>query len=297
MAMNKNRNNVSIRLPRKTLDVKIRTVNLGLCFKFAINYLTSLMFPLLSGPSPAWGESRPLRQEFALQDHGRGDVRHLRQIWSHPANQSVSSCPCPIPSKTNFHCGKKYVKVNTFSTFLNKKWARVRIIPDVESVERLPQPDQCFNFSPDEFVLIDPRFSIFFCSGNTPETRGTAFVVYEDIFDAKNACDHLSGFNVCNRYLVVLYYQANKAFKKLDAEKKEAELNVMKQKYGLNTPGREKEVKWKIPESFVTVCFFFYLWVYVPSACLLRVSKWMIVIASPFIKIWGCKNKLYELRI
>jgi RNA recognition motif-containing protein len=46
-------------------------------------------------------------------------------------------------------------------------------------------------------------------SGNTPETRGTAFVVYEDIFDAKNACDHLSGFNVCNRYLVVLYYQVS----------------------------------------------------------------------------------------
>lgn len=50
----------------------------------------------------------------------------------------------------------------------------------------------------------------FLFRGNTPETRGTAFVVYEDIFDAKNACDHLSGFNVCNRYLVVLYYQANK---------------------------------------------------------------------------------------
>jgi len=47
-------------------------------------------------------------------------------------------------------------------------------------------------------------------SGNTPETRGSAFVIYEDIFDAKNACDHLSGFNVCNRYLVVLYYQPNK---------------------------------------------------------------------------------------
>merc|ERR1712138_148593 len=60
--------------------------------------------------------------------------------------------------------------------------------------------------------------------GNTPETRGTAFVVYEDIFDAKNACDHLSGFNVCNRYLVVLYYQANKAFEKMDAQKKEADL-------------------------------------------------------------------------
>lgn len=51
--------------------------------------------------------------------------------------------------------------------------------------------------------------SCFYFSGNTPETRGTAFVVYEDIFDAKNACDHLSGFNVCNRYLVVLYYQVS----------------------------------------------------------------------------------------
>lgn len=47
-------------------------------------------------------------------------------------------------------------------------------------------------------------------SGNSVETRGTAFVVYEDIFDAKNACEHLSGFNVCNRYLVVLYYQPAK---------------------------------------------------------------------------------------
>lgn len=46
--------------------------------------------------------------------------------------------------------------------------------------------------------------------GNAANTKGTAFVVYEDIFDAKNACEHLSGFNVCNRYLVVLYYQPHK---------------------------------------------------------------------------------------
>jgi pre-mRNA branch site protein p14 len=72
--------------------------------------------------------------------------------------------------------------------------------------------------------------------GNTPETRGTAFVVYEDIFDAKNACDHLSGFNVCNRYLVVLYYQPNKTYKKVDTGKKEEELDKMKAKYGLSTP-------------------------------------------------------------
>ena len=45
------------------------------------------------------------------------------------------------------------------------------------------------------------------CASNT---KGTAYVIYEDIFDAKNACEHLSGFNVCNRYLVVLYYQPHK---------------------------------------------------------------------------------------
>ncbi|EAA07781.4 splicing factor 3B subunit 6 [Anopheles arabiensis] len=71
--------------------------------------------------------------------------------------------------------------------------------------------------------------------GNTPETRGTAFVVYEDIFDAKNARDHLSGFNVCNRYLVVLYYQSTKAFKQLDVDKKQDELDQMKAKYNIST--------------------------------------------------------------
>ena len=43
--------------------------------------------------------------------------------------------------------------------------------------------------------------------GDKSDTKGTAFVVYEDIYDAKNAVDHLSGFNVCGRYLIVLYYQ------------------------------------------------------------------------------------------
>ena len=52
--------------------------------------------------------------------------------------------------------------------------------------------------------------------GNAKETRGTAFVVYEDIFDAKTAVEHLSGFNVANRYLIVLYYQQAKLSKKGD---------------------------------------------------------------------------------
>jgi pre-mRNA branch site protein p14 len=75
--------------------------------------------------------------------------------------------------------------------------------------------------------------------GNTPETRGTAFVVYEDIFDAKTACDHLSGFNVCGRYLVVLYYQANKAFKRMDSDQKREDLEKVKAKFNLNTDERK----------------------------------------------------------
>ncbi|KAK9367491.1 hypothetical protein V1509DRAFT_626084 [Lipomyces kononenkoae] len=46
--------------------------------------------------------------------------------------------------------------------------------------------------------------------GNAQNTRGTAFVVFDDIQDAKMACDKLSGFNFQNRYLVVLYHQPDK---------------------------------------------------------------------------------------
>ncbi|CAG8736830.1 9218_t:CDS:2 [Cetraspora pellucida] len=83
------------------------------------------------------------------------------------------------------------------------------------------------------------------------DTRGTAFVVYEgnvlqefhlqyihtnyslsslllDIFDAKAACDHLNGFNVMGRYLIVLYYQPNKVTKKMNLQKKEEELKELK---------------------------------------------------------------------
>ncbi|KAK7203924.1 RNA recognition domain-containing protein [Myxozyma melibiosi] len=46
--------------------------------------------------------------------------------------------------------------------------------------------------------------------GNAQGTKGTAFVVYDDIQDAKTACDKLSGFNFQSRYLVVLYHQPDK---------------------------------------------------------------------------------------
>ncbi|KAI7868953.1 hypothetical protein BDF14DRAFT_452555 [Spinellus fusiger] len=69
--------------------------------------------------------------------------------------------------------------------------------------------------------------------GNSTDTRGTAFVVYDDIFDAKNACEHLQGFNILGRYLIVLYYQQNKVTKKMNLHKKEEELKELKTRYGV----------------------------------------------------------------
>lgn len=70
--------------------------------------------------------------------------------------------------------------------------------------------------------------------GTTQETRGTAFVVYEDIFDAKNAYDHLNGYNVHNRYLVILYYQATKAYRNMNTDKARQKLEEIKERYGLS---------------------------------------------------------------
>ena len=41
-------------------------------------------------------------------------------------------------------------------------------------------------------------------------TKGTAFVVYEDVMDAKQACDKLNGFNFQNRYLVGTWERSSK---------------------------------------------------------------------------------------
>ena len=43
--------------------------------------------------------------------------------------------------------------------------------------------------------------------GTNAKTKGTAYVVYEDIYDARNAHDGLSGYNLAGRYVVVTYFQ------------------------------------------------------------------------------------------
>jgi pre-mRNA branch site protein p14 len=70
--------------------------------------------------------------------------------------------------------------------------------------------------------------------GTSKETRGTAFVVYEDIYDAKQACEHLSGFNLLGRYLIVLYWQPGKVTKRVALEKQQEELAKLKAQYNIS---------------------------------------------------------------
>jgi len=70
--------------------------------------------------------------------------------------------------------------------------------------------------------------------GIANNTKGTAFVVYEDVMDAKQACDKLNGFNFQSRYLVVLYHQPEKMVKNQQdlAERQEA-LERLKKEHGI----------------------------------------------------------------
>lgn len=64
-----------------------------------------------------------------------------------------------------------------------------------------------FKITADELYAIFGKYGAVYqirLGDKNKDTRGTAFVVYEDIYDAKAAVDHLSGFNVGGRYLVVL---------------------------------------------------------------------------------------------
>lgn len=67
--------------------------------------------------------------------------------------------------------------------------------------------------------------------GTAKDTQGTAFVVFEDIQDAKKACEHLSGFNVGNRYIVVLYYNKQRMEDKKSARQRKSDIEELKQQY------------------------------------------------------------------
>ncbi len=72
-------------------------------------------------------------------------------------------------------------------------------------------------------------------AGITANTKGTAFVVFQDVMDAKQACDKLNGFNFQGRYLVVLYHQPEKMQRaREDLETRKEDLERLKQQHGID---------------------------------------------------------------
>ncbi|KAF5840320.1 RNA-binding domain-containing protein [Dunaliella salina] len=104
----------------------------------------------------------------------------------------------------------------------------LRFAPRILFVRNLP-----FQISSDDMYDIFGKYGAIrqIRIGTTKETRGTAYVAYEDIYDAKTACDHLSGFNVANRYLIVLYYNPQRVNKKLGTKEQEEQLRNLQRKY------------------------------------------------------------------
>lgn len=76
--------------------------------------------------------------------------------------------------------------------------------------------------------------------GIASNTKGTAFVVYEDVMDAKAACDKLNGFNFQNRYLVVLYHQIERSQK---AMQNRAEQELVERQENLEKLKRENGIE------------------------------------------------------
>ncbi|KAI1814099.1 hypothetical protein GGS20DRAFT_585855 [Poronia punctata] len=63
-------------------------------------------------------------------------------------------------------------------------------------------------FDPDETGIIRQ-----IRKGISLDTKGTAYVVFWNAMDAKNALEKLNGFNFQNRYLVVLWHQPEKTMR------------------------------------------------------------------------------------
>mmetsp|Transcript_9192 Transcript_9192/g.13606 ORF Transcript_9192/g.13606 Transcript_9192/m.13606 type:complete len:123 (-) Transcript_9192:9-377(-) len=64
--------------------------------------------------------------------------------------------------------------------------------------------------------------------GNTPSTKGQAFIVFDDIWDAKTAKEALSSYSVAGRYIHVHYFSKEKADKKYELQQKAKELEKLK---------------------------------------------------------------------
>ncbi|KAH9909150.1 pre-mRNA branch site protein p14 [Xylariomycetidae sp. FL2044] len=91
----------------------------------------------------------------------------------------------------------------------------------------------------DLWVLFNPapdqRIVRYIRKGISVEAKGTAYVVFWNVMDAKAALEKLNGFNFQNRYLVVLWHQPDKTLRLKDETKfRQDNLADIKVKHGID---------------------------------------------------------------
>ena len=165
-----------------------------------------------------------------IGSNSKAQLLHIKKQKKNPNPTNTS----PLSESSAREGRKRKTKQPTMASISLRK-GNTRLPPEVNRVlyvRNLP-----FNISSEEMYDIFGKYGAIrqIRVGTSKDTRGTAFVVYEDIYDAKTAVDHLSGFNVANRYLIVLYYQQAKMSKKFDHKKKEDEITKLQEKYGVST--------------------------------------------------------------
>jgi pre-mRNA branch site protein p14 len=149
-------------------------------------------------------------------------------------SSNVSDCSVPYDVHVSFHPVSCLLTHSIFD-FIPFPSLQSRLPPEVNRilyVRNLP-----FKISAEELYAIFGKYGGVHqirLGDKNKDTRGTAFVIYEDIYDAKAAVDHLSGFNVGGRYLVVLYYQPAKFQKRAEAEEKQKELEELRRRVNAN---------------------------------------------------------------
>jgi pre-mRNA branch site protein p14 len=120
--------------------------------------------------------------------------------------------------------------------------APTRLPPEVNRVlyvKNLP-----YKITAEEIYTIFGRFGALrqVRVGDTPATKGTAFIVYEDILDARQACEHLSGFAVGGRYLILHYYAPAKGeAAPVDLAAEEAAVAQLRARVAANEAAAEDE--------------------------------------------------------
>lgn len=70
--------------------------------------------------------------------------------------------------------------------------------------------------------------------GTDTDTRGSAFVVYDDIYDAKDAVESLNGFKISDRYITVFYHEQSRLQSKIEVSSRQQYIERLKKKHGLD---------------------------------------------------------------